>query len=356
MLTINLIMKTKFIQILTLSIVMVFQVALAQQTVSGTVTDANGLPLPGATVVVKGTSTATSADFDGNYSIAAANGDVLVVSYVGYSKSQVTVNAATINISLSNNTGLDEVIVSAYGTQTKQSLVGSVAVIDAELIENQKVTSITQALQGTVPGVNIITSGGIPGTNPTIRIRGVGSINAAASPLIIVDGAPYAGNLNSISQDQVESISVLKDASATSLFGSLAANGVILITTKSGELNSKAKISVNLRSGVASQAVDLHRTLGIDNWSELYWESMKNRYQYIDGASDADARLSATNGFGSSIGYSAYGTENPVGTNGRVATNPLWDTSWENALINDQARFNEGRVFCFQNKYTKSSW
>ena len=114
MLTIKIIMKTKFIQTLTLSIVMVFQVALAQQTVTGTVTDAEGLPLPGAIVVVKGTSTATSADFDGNYSIAAANGDVLVVSYVGYSKAEVTVNAATINVSLSNNTGFDEVIVTAY--------------------------------------------------------------------------------------------------------------------------------------------------------------------------------------------------------------------------------------------------
>ena len=341
MLTINLIMKTKFIQILTLALIAVFQVALAQQVVTGSVTDQDGMPLPGATVVIKGTSSATSADFDGNYTIAAKNGDVLVASYVGYSKTEVNVNAATVNISLSKNTGLDEVIVTAYGTQTKQSLVGSVAVIDAELIENQKVTSITQALQGTVPGVNIITSGGVPGTNPTIRIRGVGSINAAASPLIIVDGAPYAGNLNSISQDQVESISVLKDASATALYGSLAANGVILITTKSGELNSKAKISVNLRSGVASQAVDLHSTLGIDNWSQLYWESMKNRNQYIDGASEADARLSATNGFGSSIGYSPYGVANPVDTNGRVTASPLWNTSWENALINDQAKFNE---------------
>lgn len=335
-------MKTRFIQILTLAFVAMFQVALAQQTVSGTVTDADGLPLPGATVVVKGTSTASSADFDGNYTISAANGDVLVVSYVGYEATEITVNGATANASLTSSNALDEVIVTAYGTQTKQSVVGSVAVISAEVIEAQKVTSVTQALQGTVPGVNIITSGGVPGTNPTIRIRGVGSINAAASPLIIVDGAPYAGNLNSISQDQVESISVLKDASATALYGSLAANGVILITTKSGQLNTEAKISVNVRSGVASQAVDLHKTLDVNNWSELYWESLKNRYQYIDGEANETARRSATDAFGSSIGYQPYGVANPVGINGKLTVpNALWDTSWEDAIINDQAQFNE---------------
>ncbi len=335
-------MNTRINQILTLFLVLIFQVALAQQSVSGTITDQNGQPIPGATVVVKGTSTATSADFDGNYSINASNGDTLIFSFVGFKSVEISVSSATANVSLESSTQLDEVVVTAYGTQTKQSVVGSVAVISSEIIENQKVTSVTQALQGTVPGVNIITSGGIPGTNPTIRIRGVGSINASASPLIIVDGSPYAGNLNSISQDQVESISVLKDASATALYGSLAANGVILITTKSGKLNTEAKISVNVRSGVASQAVDLHKTLGINNWSELYWESVYNKGVYIDELAPSAAAANATNNFGSSIGYNPDLIDNPVGVDGKLTVaNAAWDTDWAGAIINDQAQFSE---------------
>ena len=113
---------------------------------------------------------------------------------------------------------------------SKQSIVGSVAVISESEIQSQPATTITQAIQGSVPGINVVNTGGVPGTNPTIRIRGVGSINASAGPLIIVDGAPFNGNLNSIAQEQVASISVLKDASSTSLYGSRGANGVIIVT------------------------------------------------------------------------------------------------------------------------------
>ncbi len=334
MLTINLIMKTKFIQILTLSIVMVFQVALAQQTVSGTVTDADGLPLPGATVVVKGTSTATSADFDGNYSIAAANGDVLVISYVGYKATEITVNGATANASLTSSTALDEVIVVAYGKQDKKSLVHAVETVTSEELEKIQATNITQALQGTVSGVTVLTTGGIPGAGQTIRIRGIGSINASASPLIIVDGAIWAGGLNSIPQEQVESISVLKDASAA-IYGSRGSNGVIIISTKKGQKNSKGTFTFSSNFGTQSEAVDIHQTLGINNWSELYWEAMRNNYRYVDGLSDADARLKATNEFGASVGYSPYGTANPVNTSGNIITDPLWDTNWYDALVND---------------------
>ena len=207
-------MKTKFIQILTLSLLMVFQVALAQQVVTGTVTGQDGMPLPGATVVIKGTSTATTSDFDGNYTVAASNGDVLVVSFVGYNAAEATVDGATADFSLTPSNDLDEVVVVGYGTQDKKSLVHAVETVGSEELEKIQATSITQALQGTVSGVNVLTTGGIPGAGQTIRIRGIGSINASASPLIVVDGAVWAGGLNSIPQDQVESISVLKDASA----------------------------------------------------------------------------------------------------------------------------------------------
>ena len=316
-------------------------IAFAQGTVSGTVSNADGTPLPGATVVVQGTSSGVTTDFDGNYSINASSGDVLSFSYVGYQTVQLTVGSSmTVNVTLSTDSALEEVIVTAYGTQTKQSVVGSVASIGSEILESSKATSVTQALQGSVPGVNIISSGGIPGSNPTIRIRGIGSINASASPLIVVDNAPYAGNLNALSQDQIESISVLKDASATALYGAAAANGVIIITTKSGKLNSEAKISVSIKKGVASEAVDTHELMGINDWSELYWEAKRNNY-LENGLSSAAAAAAATANFGSSMGYNAYGIDNPVGTDGKLTASPLWDTDWKGALMDNEASFDE---------------
>ncbi len=316
-------------------------IAFAQGTVSGTVSDADGTPLPGATVVVQGTSSGVTTDFDGNYSINASSGDVLSYSYVGYQTVELTVGSSmTINVTLTSDSALDEVIVTAYGTQTKQSVVGSVTSIGSDILESSKATSVTQALQGSVPGVNIISSGGIPGSNPTIRIRGIGSINASASPLIVVDNAPYAGNLNALSQDQIESISVLKDASATALYGAAAANGVIIITTKSGKLNSEAKISVNIKKGLASEAVDTHELMGINDWSELYWEAKRNNY-LENGLSAAAAAAAATANFGSSMGYNAYGIDNPVGTDGKLTASPLWDTDWKGAIMDSEASFDE---------------
>jgi TonB-linked SusC/RagA family outer membrane protein len=317
-------------------------IAFAQSSITGTVSDADGSPLPGATVVVQGTSSGVTTDFDGNYSINASSGDVLSFSYVGYQTVDITVGSSlTVNVTLSRDSALDEVIVTAYGTQTKQSVVGSVISIGTEILESSKATSVTQALQGSVPGVNIISSGGIPGSNPTIRIRGIGSINAAASPLIIVDDAPYAGNLNSLSQDQVESISVLKDASATALYGAAAANGVIIITTKSGKLNTEAKISVNIKKGIASEAVKTHELLGINDWSELYWESVRNYQQYENGMTASAAAQYATDNFGSNLGYYPYGIANPVGVDGKLTASPLWDTDWKGVLMNNEAAFEE---------------
>ena len=236
---------------------LIVQLTFAQQkTVSGTVSDENGLPLIGATVVISGTSSGTTTDFDGNYKINASSGDVLNFSYVGYSDQNSTVGASnTINATLQPDNTLDEVVVVAYGTQTKQSIVGSISTISSESIETQQVTSPLRALQGAVPGVNLLTAGGQPGNNPTIRIRGFSSLNADASPLIILDGAPFNGNLNTINQDQIESMSVLKDASSTSLYGSRGSNGVILITTKKGKRNSAPKITIRSQIGSSNPTV-----------------------------------------------------------------------------------------------------
>ena len=168
-------------------------------------------------------------------------------------------NCNIINVVLNRETeSLSEVVVVAYGTRTRESIVGAVSVITNEVIEKQQIVSVVNALQGTVPGVHIIASCGQPGSNPSIYRRGVSSINATAEPLIILDGAPFNGNINRSSSDQIESMTVLKDASSTSLYGPRGANGVLLINTKKGRTNSSTSISFNSSLGFTNQAVKNH--------------------------------------------------------------------------------------------------
>ncbi|KJD31489.1 hypothetical protein PK35_13820, partial [Tamlana nanhaiensis] len=307
-----------------------------EKTISGTVSDASGLPLPGATVLVKGTSTGTSSDFDGNYSIKANEGATLVYSFVGYTSTEVVVGFSnTINVTLrEDTTSLEEVVVVAYGTQTKQSIVGSVGVISSETIESQQVTSPLRALQGAVPGVNLLTAGGQPGNNPDIRIRGFSSLNADASPLIILDGAQYNGNLNSISQDQIESISVLKDASSTSLYGSRGANGVILITTKKGKRNTAPKVTIRTQIGFSNPTVGVHDLLSTDDQFRLTWEALKNENQYNLGQNATEAAQNASSSLVDYFGYNPYNVTEPVDINGNlITTNKVWETSWEDEIL-----------------------
>ncbi|RSC96124.1 SusC/RagA family TonB-linked outer membrane protein [Tenacibaculum singaporense] len=334
-------MRTKFNGILTLFLVLIVQISFAQEkTVSGTVSDETG-PLPGVTVLKKGTTQGTETDFDGNYSIKAKVGDILVFSFVGMKKTERTIGASNkIDILMVTDNLLEEVVVVAYGTQKKEAIVGSVAVLDNEVIEKQQVISVTNALQGSVPGVNIISSGGQPGDNPTIRVRGIGSINADASPLIVLDGTPYNGNINSISSDQIESMTVLKDASSTALYGSRGANGVILINTKKGRTNSPTKITFRSSVGVANQAVKPHELLSTDDQFLYSWEALKNTGVYVNGDDEATASLNASNNLVSGFGYNPYGPSvpNPVNANGQLVTSEkLWDTDWRKLLFNDTA-------------------
>ena len=244
-------MKTKFSVILTLLLVLVVQISFAQnKNVSGTVSDDNGLPLPGATVVIKGTSTGVSTDFDGNYSITASVGDVLVFSYVGYSNQSITVGASnTVNASMVPDNALEEVIIEAYSNNaiSKEKSVSAITTLTAESVESRPNASVVQMLQGQVPGLNIGTGSGQPGANSLIILRGVGSINGNIEPLFIVDGVPVdEDNFRSINNADVATISILKDASASSLYGSRGANGAIVITTKKGKYNSN--LTVNYKS------------------------------------------------------------------------------------------------------------
>ncbi len=225
-------------------------------SVSGKVIDNTGAPLPGVTIVEQGTTNGTITDFDGNYTIGnvPANG-VLVFSFVGMRTQEVSVGGqVTINLSMEEESiGLEEVVAIGYGTQKKSDLTGSVSNVSTEELSTQSNTNIGQALQGKMAGVEIVSSGGAPGAGSRIMIRGIGTLNNS-SPLYIIDGI-YMGSMDFINPNDIESINVLKDASASAIYGSRAANGVVIITTKSGE-NSKGVPTFNFSAnmGIATPA------------------------------------------------------------------------------------------------------
>ena len=274
---------------------MVLQAVLAQQVVQGTVTDQNGQPIPGATVVVKGTSTATSADFDGNFAIAAANGDVLVASYVGFAASEATVSGLTLNFTLSSSTNLDEVIVTGFGEVSKTTFAGSATNVSGEILQEKSYTNVSQALSGEAAGVAVFNTSGQPGTSSTIRIRGFGSVNGSRSPLIIVDNAPFSGSYNDINPNDIKSVTVLKDASATTPYGARGANGVIVITTKRGNDSDKGGFTVELKKGTNYQGLGRYDVIkSADEYIGISWEAAYQRGM-ITNAGDSAAAIAYAN-------------------------------------------------------------
>ncbi|HCV80560.1 MAG TPA: SusC/RagA family protein, partial [Zunongwangia profunda] len=221
-------------------------------SVSGTVSeDETQMPLPGVNVVVKGTTNGVTTDFDGNYSINdVSQGDVLVFSFIGYTSKEVKItNQDAIDVILSvDSQALDEVLVIGYGEQKKRDITGAVSNVGAETISKLEPVNAAQALQGTTSGVNVTPTGGSPGAESNIRIRGI-STNGQNKPLIILDGFQYEGGLNSINPQDIQNITVLKDAQAA-IYGTIGANGVILVTTKAGKKNQKAKVSYEGYTGI----------------------------------------------------------------------------------------------------------
>lgn len=219
-----------------------FMSVQAQNTVTGTVTDTNGGdPIPGVNVLEKGTNNGAVTDFDGNYSIKVANNAILEFSYVGYATQSISVNGKkTIDVALEQqNEGLDEIVIVGYGTQKKGNLTGAISTIDADVLESRPVNNVMQALQGAAPGLTLSVgnTGGEPGAGMNISIRGVGNLQGTGAPLVIVDDIPLSdpSGLNDINPDDIESVSVLKDAASSAIYGSRAAFGVIIVKTKSGE-------------------------------------------------------------------------------------------------------------------------
>lgn len=307
----NYTMKTKFNGILTLLLALVVQISFAQErTISGTVSDESG-PLPGVSVLKKGTTSGTETDFDGNYSIKAKTGDVLVFSFVGMKTAERVVGSSNnISVTLETDNLLEEVIVVGYGTATKQSYAGTAATVATENLEAKSFSNVSQALTGEIAGVTVINTSGQPGTIGTVRVRGYGSPNGNRAPLYVIDGIPFAGtfDLNSVNPADIKSTTVLKDATATAIYGSRGANGVILITTKSGTSSERSYIEADVKSGVNVQIIPRYNVIqNPEEYVGLVWEGLYNR-GVVTGNADpvgfANSTLLGANGIGE--GYNMW--------------------------------------------------
>ncbi|MGB0837015.1 MAG: SusC/RagA family TonB-linked outer membrane protein [Flavobacteriaceae bacterium] len=270
---------------------LVGQLTTAQELVySGDVSDETG-PLPGVNIVIKGTSTGTQTDFDGLFSIKAKEGDVIQISYVGMKSQEYTLGPITdISLIMEGDNQLEEVVIMGYGSKKKSELTGSSVQVDSDQIAQIPVASVDQVLQGKVAGLNISSSSGTPGSVSNIRIRGASSITADNEPLYVIDGVPVtSGNvggdsassslsvLSSLNPNDIASMTVLKDASATSAYGARGANGVIVITTKSGN-TGKTKFSFNATSGFSNDALNGPEMLTAEERELLFYESLYNSY------------------------------------------------------------------------------
>ena len=308
-------MNRKLRSTLTLLLVLIAHISFAQQkTISGNVSDQDGLPLPGVNVLLKGTSTGTQTDFDGNYSIQAAQGDVLVFSFIGLETKEYTVGSVnTINVTLGDDSAsLDEVVVVAYGTTSQEAFTGSASVIGAADLENRNVTSPIAAIEGKATGVQFTSPSG-PGESPGIVIRGVGTLNGDTDPLFVVDGVPFEGSLSAINQEDIESFTVLKDAASTSLYGSRAANGVVMITTKSGT-PGETKITLSAQTGIVNNGVSFYDQVSPGQYYEIMWEALKN-----SSAGGGDPQFASDNIY-NQLAYNPFNVPNEeiVGVDGQL--------------------------------------
>lgn len=343
-------MNVKFKWILTLLCLLTMQISLAQEkTVSGTVVSkTDGFPLPGANIVVKGTTNGVQTDFDGNYSISTKVGETISFSYIGYKTTDVKIgNSNTINVSLEEDAqSLDEVIVVAYGTSKKEDFTGSATQINAEQLESRVITNAVNALDGAAAGVNVSAPSGQPGASPNIRIRGTGSFSASNSPLYIVDGVQFNGELSSINPNDIESMTVLKDAASTSLYGSRAANGVVLITTKKGK-QGKSKVSLNVSQGLTSRSIPEYDRVNAQQYYPLLWEAYRNGLSISGNTPVADANTEASAEIYNELGYNPFNVANDqiVLTNGQLNPDAQLkidpkDLNWQDQLIRTGVRQN----------------
>src|SRR5689334_19040547 len=280
------------------------QLSAQSRTVSGRITDPKGNPLSGVSVAVKGAQQGTTTDAEGNFNIKVSRSTkILVITAVGYASKEITLgaeNSLTIQMSISGN-NLDEVVVVAYGTVKKSENTSSSVQVNFDKFKNRPLTNVSSAIEGAAPGIQTLSANGQPGSAQSIRIRGFGSLNASNDPLIVVDGVPYSnglfnvpytGGLSNINMEDVESISVLKDAAATALYGSRGSNGVVIITTKKGRRN-KNLLSFKMSQGFSSRAIPEYDRVNAFEYYPLEWQAYRNSLVYTSGQSMATASQNA---------------------------------------------------------------
>lgn len=313
-------------------------------TINGTIVDGEtNEPIIGASVQEEGNlSNGVVTDLDGHFSISVSSSkSKLVVKYLGY-KDQVVAASNGMRIVMESDTKMLQTVVveTGYGAQTKVSSVGSAAVVDGETIENKNPSDVTKALAGEFAGVQVTNSSGQPGQTGSIQIRGVASVNASTSPLYVVDGIPYMGDIASINPNDIASTTVLKDATATSLYGARGANGVVVITTKKGSTGTQGKIDVDVKYGGNMRLLPLYDVISSpEEYTEMGWQSIYNYLYYIAGNSQSQAQTQA--------GYQLFG-----GAEGVAKRYNMWQANGRDLIDPATGKFYEGT----DRKYTPENW
>ena len=341
-------MKKNLRLFLFFCVTLTFQALAQEKALTGKVIGDDGTSLPGVAITIKGTTKGTNTDADGNFRISVPSNARLVFSYVGYTTQEVAVgNQTSLKISLETSSEtLSEVVVTTFGTAKKTSFTGSAATIGADKIGPRPITNIGQALAGVSAVVQATAGSGQPGTAPAIRIRGFGSISSSNDPLYVVDGVPYSASIANLNSDDIETITVLKDAASTALYGARAANGVVMVTTKKGA-KGKNNISVKFTKGLNSRGIQEYERVGASDYYPLMWEANRNNFAYrvANPIAIATASTNATNNLGSIVGYNIYNVpfNQLVSNDGKLNPNATSlytadDLNWEKPLVRQGER------------------
>ncbi len=325
----------KLLQSLFILLCIASTVVAQNRTITGTVTSKeDGLPIPGVSVKVKGTNVGVSTSASGKFSLSVSStARTLEFSSVGFTTVDVAIGTgSTVNVSLSADAkSLSEVVVVAYGTAKKQAITGSVSSLSAADPENRPITNVTAALQGAAPGINVLASNGQPGASAGVRIRGFGSFSASNSPLYVLDGSVYDGSIGDINQNDIESVSVLKDASSSALYGSRGANGVVIITTKRGK-SAQPQLSASVVQGYSERGIPEYDRVDAYQYYPLVWQGIKNNLMFTASPvlTEAAAATKASADVFTNLVYNPFNVPGGqvVGTDGKINPNA-------NLLYND---------------------
>ncbi len=325
--------------------------------ITGVVTSSeDGLPLPGVTVKVQGTTIGTVTGPDGVYTLQVPQtATSLEFSFIGMQNKVVTISGQTrVNITLDPDlVAMEEVVVIAYGTAKKGSFTGAAAQIESKKIETRPIANVTQAIEGTNPGIQATSASGQPGSGQDIRIRGFGSVSASNAPLYVVDGVPYSGSISNLNSQDIESISVLKDAASSALYGNKAANGVVMITTKRGS-KSRSSVQFTTTQGLSTRSIPEYERVGALAYYPLMWEADYHRQVYASTPVDpATAAQNSTNNLISRVGYNITDvannqivrTDGTLNPDAKILGDYAGDLDWQEPIMRQGYRGEYGLTF-----------